>query len=408
MLKFSIKNAFRKKSTAILSSVGVGIGLMLVFVIGAFTAGVSSQFQENLTETVGLVEVIEKGNLGANSHLPLTIVDSLFDTPEVGDFIAGFNVETQAPATYTLDYNDDLNNLGDSLTLIGINKTLDQAWGGPTTKILEGRIFNINANETIIDARLLEAVQFPIEIGDDITIDLGFSNANLTIVGVYDQEDNGAPDFVPREYFLYADIQDLWDFLSISGDETNIYTQIALRFNVESSEATQVYVDKINEYSESGGYFPIEVSAFSLSAFFESIEETFAIFDGFAGIIGFITVLAGGTAIVVTQLMSVTSRIKEFAILKSTGWKNRHIFTNVIYESLTLGFLGAAIGLGLGTLLVFFLSSGNSPFGTASAIITLEGILEVVAYALGLGILGGLYPGIKASRVRPVVVLKGE
>jgi len=408
MLRFSIKNAFRKKSTAILSSVGVGIGLMLVFVIGAFTAGVSAQFQENLAETVGLVEVVEKGNLGSNSHLPLNIVDSLFETPEVGDFIAGYNVETQTPATYTLDYNDDLNNLGDSLTLIGINKTLDQAWGGPTSKILNGRVFNLNANETIIDARLLDAAQFPVSIGDNITIDLGFENANLTIVGVYDQEDNGAPDFVPKEYFLYADIQDIWNLLSISGDETNIYTQVALRFNVESSEATQVFVDKINEYSEGGGYFPVEVSAFSLSAFFESIEETFAIFDGFAGIIGFITVLAGGTAIVVTQLMSVTSRIKEFAILKSTGWKNRHIFTNVIYESLTLGILGAIIGLGLGSILVFFLSTGNSPFGTAAAIITLEGVLEVVAYALGLGILGGLYPGIKASRVRPVVVLKGE
>ena len=318
-------------------------------------------------------------------------------------------METQTPATYTLDYNDDLNNLGDSLTLIGINKTLDQAWGGPTSRILNGRIFNLNANETIIDARLLDAAQFPVSIGDYITIDLGINtSASLTIVGVYDQEDNGAPDFVPKEYFLYADIQDIWNFLSISGDETNIYTQVALRFNVESSEATQVFVDKINEYSESGGYFPVEVSAFSLSAFFESIEETFAIFDGFAGIIGFITVLAGGTAIVVTQLMSVTSRIKEFAILKSTGWKNRHIFTNVIYESLTLGILGAVIGLGLGSILVFFLSTGNSPFGTASAIITLEGIIEVVAYALGLGILGGLYPGIKASRVRPVVVLKGE
>jgi putative ABC transport system permease protein len=409
MLRFSIKNAFRKKSTAILSSVGVGIGLMLVFVIGAFTAGVSAQFQQNLAETVGLVEVVEKGNLGSNSHLPLNIVDSLFETPDVGNFITGYNVETQTPATYTLDYNDDLNNLGDSLTLIGINKTLDQAWGGPTSRILNGRIFNLNANETIIDARLLDAAQFPVSIGDYITIDLGINtSASLTIVGVYDQEDNGAPDFVPKEYFLYADIQDIWNFLSISGDETNIYTQVALRFNVESSEATQVFVDKINEYSESGGYFPVEVSAFSLSAFFESIEETFAIFDGFAGIIGFITVLAGGTAIVVTQLMSVTSRIKEFAILKSTGWKNRHIFTNVIYESLTLGILGAVIGLGLGSILVFFLSTGNSPFGTASAIITLEGIIEVVAYALGLGILGGLYPGIKASRVRPVVVLKGE
>jgi len=38
MLRFSIKNAFRKKSTALLASIGVGVGLMLVLVISDFNA----------------------------------------------------------------------------------------------------------------------------------------------------------------------------------------------------------------------------------------------------------------------------------------------------------------------------------------------------------------------------------
>jgi putative ABC transport system permease protein len=110
----------------------------------------------------------------------------------------------------------------------------------------------------------------------------------------------------------------------------------------------------------------------------------------------------------VTQLMSVSSRMKEFAILKSTGWKNRHIFQDVIYESLILGLLGALIGLGIGSILIYILGGSASPLGGASAIITFQGVFEIFAYAFGLGVLGGLYPGIKASRVRPVVVLKGE
>jgi len=101
-------------------------------------------------------------------------------------------------------------------------------------------------------------------------------------------------------------------------------------------------------------------------------------------------------------------QLKEFAILKSTGWKNRHIFKDVIYESLTLGILGAVIGLSIGVGLIYLLGGGLLPFGGISAIITWRGIIEVIAYALGLGIIGGLYPGVKASRVRPVVVLKGE
>ena len=80
----------------------------------------------------------------------------------------------------------------------------------------------------------------------------------------------------------------------------------------------------------------------------------------------------------------------------------------MILESLTLGILGAIIGISIGSILIGFLSGENSLFGSASVIITFEGIIEVLVYALGLGILGGLYPGIKASRVRPVVVLKGE
>ena len=414
MLKFSIKNAFRKKSTAILSSIGVGIGLMLVFVIGAFTAGVTAQFQENLSESIGIVEILEKDVLGReNSHLPINFTKNLYNTPNVGEDISKLTYETQAPFFYTSNYSgeDKLVNAQDIVTLIGINLTLDQEWGGPTTKILQGNVVNPNKTEIIIDSRLLDVAQFPVSIGDKIRIKLDLGGTileNLTIVGVYQEDDIGAPSFVPREYYIYTEIQTLWNLLNISGLETNSFSSIRLRFNVKTTEETEIYAEEINAYSESGGYDPVYVTATALSAFFESIEETFALFDAFAGIIGFIAVLAGGTAIIVTQLMSVTTRLKEFAILKSTGWKNRHIFANVIFESLTLGILGAIIGLTLGSILVLFFSSGGSPFGGASAIITLTGIIEVVAYALGLGILGGLYPGIKAARVRPVVVLKGE
>jgi len=411
MLKFSIKNAFRKKSTAILSSIGVGVGLMLVFVIGAFTAGVSAQFADNLTRTIGIVNVIEKDQVGFNSQLPLNIPEDLLNTPEVGDFIINYNVEVQAPPYFVSNYSLTLPTPGDSLTLYGINKTLDQNWPGVTSKLLSGRLFNDGSNETIIDSRLIDVAPFSIDIDDKITVSLdpgGINTTTLTIVGIYEQEGSGAPSFVPSEYYLYTDLTTIWNLLEKAGENFNTYTSIDLRFEVDTSAETQIYVEKINNYSQDGGYAPTFVAAFALSAFFEAFEETFAIFDTFAAIIGLITVLAGGMAIIVTQLMSVMSRMKEFAILKSTGWKNRHIFENVIFESLTLGILGAIIGISLGSILIAFLSGDNSLFGTASAIVTPEGIIEVLAYALGLGILGGLYPGIKAARVRPVVVLKGE
>ena len=411
MIVFSIKNAFRKKLIAILASVGVGFGLMLVFVIGAFTAGVSGQFQDNLNDTLGIVNVTEKLQQGSDSNLPISLPQDIQNTPGVGEFLSKYNVETQAPNYFASNYFGNLSTVGDRLILIGLNTTIDQNWGGATTKIIQGRVFENNKNEIIIDSRLLDVAQFLVTIGSNISINLdlgGLNTTALTIVGAYEQEDTGAPSFVPREYYIYTDIQTIWNLLDLAEESSNIYTLISLRFNVKGHDDTDRYVENINEYSDSDGYSPVYVTAFSLATFLQDIEDTFAIFDSFTAILSIIVVLAGGMAIIVTNLMSVSSRMKEFAILKATGWKNRHIFKDVIYESLTLGLLGAIIGLGIGSLLIFILGSGLSPFGGAAAIVTWEGIIEVLAYALGLGILGGLYPGIKASRVRPVIVLKGE
>jgi len=409
MLRFSIKNAFRKKSTSILSSLGVAIGLMLVFVVGAYSAGVQVQFKSNLTRTLGTVNIIEESKIGPESHLPLNITESLLNTEEVGEFIINYNVETQAPYYYTGAYSDKLANSGDTLAVVGLNKTLDAEWNGFTTRITDGRNFEIGQNETIISSQLASIADFPVAIGDKITLDLDLIKnltLELTIVGIYEYIEDGTPPFVPREYYIYTDIQTVWDARNQSGDITDIYTLISLRFDVKSHEETKEFVEKIKDLSSNGYYSPVSISAFSLFAFYQAIEENLSIIDDFTAILGIITVLAGGMAIIVGQLMSVSARMKEFAILKATGWKSKHIIINIILESLTLSLVGAGFGLIFGSILIVSLSGNLTAFGATPIVITWQGIVQVVLYAVALGVFGGLYPGIKASKVRPVKVLK--
>ncbi|TFF87560.1 MAG: hypothetical protein EU549_04520, partial [Promethearchaeota archaeon] len=208
MLIFSIKNAFRKKSTAVLSSLGVAIGLMLVFVVSGYTAGVEAQFEDNLTRTLGIVNVIEKSEIlipTPDSHLPLNIIDDLKNTSEVGEYIIDYNVETQSPYSFTTGYWDKLQNQDDKLIVIGLNKSLDENWQGFTTRIIEGRNFEIRQNETIISSRLASIADFPVSIGSNITLTLdllGTETMNLTIVGIYKQIEDGTPSFVPRDYAI--------------------------------------------------------------------------------------------------------------------------------------------------------------------------------------------------------------
>jgi len=412
MLIFSIKNAFRKKAIAILSSIGIAVGLMLVFVVGAFTAGVTADFQVNLTKTLGLVNVIEKSQIGSNSKLPIDFPDTLLNTENVGDKILGYSVEAELPPYFGSDYDGQMvEDRADRLIVKGLNKTIDESWEGPTSRIISGRAFEPGKNESIIDSRIVDVAQFNVSIGSQIKVNLdpgGITSVNLTIVGIYRQDGDGAPPFVPINFNLFTDITIAWDLLEKANETSNYYSLMTIQFNVESNAETEVLVDNINELSDNGTFSPVFVSAYSLAAFLEQIEATFELFNSFTPILSIVTVLAGGMAIIVTQLMAVSSRMKEFAILKATGWKNRHIFLNVIIESLTLSLLGAVIGLLLGISLILFFGSNLNPFGSVGAIITVGGVFEVIAYAVGLGILGGLYPGYKASKVRPVIVLKGE
>ncbi len=411
MLIFSLKNAFRRKGSAILASLGVAFGFMLVFAVGAFTAGLKVQFEDNLTRTLGIINVIETSEIGANSELPIGLVEDIYANSEIGDLILGHNVEKQLPFIFTNKYADKLRNNGDALVLTGLNETIDTNWEGYTTKILQGRSFIPGENETIIGTNLVENAQFPVELGDQIEISIDpiqEITMNLTITGIYESINDGTPVFVPQNYFIYTDMQTVWDVLREANQTSNTYSLIQLRFDVRSNEETQDIVEKINTASDNGEFSPTYISSFTLAAFYEAVEENLSVIDTFTAVLGAITVLTGGMAIIITQLMSVNSRLKEIAILKSIGWRNVHLFLNIILESLTLSLLGAAMGISIGFGLIYLLSGESSPFGAAPAVINFGDMLNVFGYSMILGILGGLWPGIKATRVRPIIVLKNQ
>lgn len=409
MLKFSIKNAFRKKTIAILASAGIGFGLMLMFVLGAFNAGVSAQFEENFSKVAGVVSVTEADKPGPFSELPLDTMDIILDS-EIGNDAIAYNVKMELSPALTSLYDENLTNDDDSISVLGINNTLDQSWEGPTTKILSGSSFATAQNETILDSRLQNLPDFNVAIGDKITLEYlaGTETWNLTVVGFYDQDDTGAPSFVPRVYSIYTDIETAWQISDAAGGERDIYTGIDIRFPATNNDEAQVYVQAIEELSNEGAFGGVAVDAFSLAEFQDAIADTLNIFNSFTLVISLITAIAGGMGIIVSQLMSVSSRKKEFAILKSTGWKNWHIFKNIIYESLTLGVLGALFGIGLGSLLIALIGNSSGIFGDIQTIVTPQLVTQVISFALSIGVIGGLYPGWKASRVRPVTVLKGE
>lgn len=124
------------------------------------------------------------------------------------------------------------------------------------------------------------------------------------------------------------------------------------------------------------------------------------------GLIAAISLVVGGIGIANIMLASITERVREIGIRLAVGAKARDIFLQIIIESVSIailgGILGVLAGLGLIALLNVVAPSDNTPF------VTVGSILLSVAFAALAGVISGIYPAFKASRLDPIQALRYE
>ncbi|NIP82691.1 MAG: FtsX-like permease family protein [Gemmatimonadetes bacterium] len=127
------------------------------------------------------------------------------------------------------------------------------------------------------------------------------------------------------------------------------------------------------------------------------------LFIAFPGLVG-IALVVGGMVIMNIMLMSVVERTREIGMRKAVGARRRDILLQILVESSALSFAGAAIGIGLGLLLAEIIEA-VSPMPAA---VGYHWLAIAAAMGIVVGVIAGLYPASRASRLDPVVALRAE
>ena len=130
-------------------------------------------------------------------------------------------------------------------------------------------------------------------------------------------------------------------------------------------------------------------------------------------VVSFTLLVVAGFGIYNIMNMTIANKMKDIAILKAQGFARKDIVTIFLSQSMIIGFIGAVTGILLGFLLSYALS--RIPFPANDQIpCKYNPVLFKRAYyifGIGFGLLttfvAGFMPSLKASRVDPVVILRG-
>lgn len=366
-LKFILKNPFRRKNSAILAIVGIAIGIIVIVALGGITDGLVNTFEDTIH--AGGADFSISGKETGDSAYGTNTIDANWT-----DKIANVTGVEEAYPIYVV-----LTSVGDNYmnTLIGIDPN-GTALADISMK--EGRIMKDNASEAILGEIYADDNDY--KVGDTIKID----GEEFEIVGIYETGDQNMAGGV------FTSISKVGDLMNDDDSISNIYVK------VKKGEDPQAVADRIDEM------YGDDIATITSVMEMQQMGDMLNMLQASTWAISLLAIVVGGLGIINTMLMSVFERTREIGVLKAVGWSDKKILTMIVGESLVITIVSAIIGsiIGFAACTLLGPQMGITPLFTPKIFIQAFGIAIIV------GIIGGLYPAIKAVKLPPTEALRYE
>ncbi|MEX2398563.1 MAG: ABC transporter permease, partial [Candidatus Saccharimonadales bacterium] len=187
----------------------------------------------------------------------------------------------------------------------------------------------------------------------------------------------------------------------IAGGTANI---IEINVTATSTEVLDDTVEDIKTALKVNHGGEEDFSVLTQEQFVEVFDTIFGSVATFIAAIAGISLLVGGIGVANIMLVSVTERTKEIGIRKAIGANRFHIMMQFLIEAMVLSLLGGALGV----VMAFGFTSLIAAQADISAVFTPFAFLLALGVSIGVGIVFGIAPAIKAARKDPIQALRYE
>jgi putative ABC transport system permease protein len=370
-----IKNPFRNKTRTSLAIIGIAIGIATIVALGLVTGGLKASTENTLKSGGAEITVIQAGTSGfGTGSIDESRVNDIKNINGVKDDAGILRTSASVPGSSTSGFGGFIVNGIDSskLNLVGIDS-------------VNGTIFSDNANEIIVGKTAAQSLNKT--VGDTVTL----FNTDFKITGIFE-----TGNF----------ITDAGGFMSLNKlqnltSSQNTVSTIAVKVDNNAS------VDSVSQSIQNT--YPNELNTTTAADQANRINQGLSFIDTATWAISLLAIVIGGVGVINTMIMSVYERTREIGVLKAVGWRSRRILGMILGESIVITLIAAMVGIVVGIIGVnVLLSISPSTGGIIQPAYTLDLFLRALGIAFLVGIIGGIYPAYRASRLAPTEALRYE
>ena len=388
--KMAVKAIAGNKMRSFLTILGVVIGVVAIVVLVSIGQGANSSVVESIE---GMGTNLITANINARRMNPIDL-DSLNELAqnEAISYVAPIASVSGTVKAGTTTYDDGV-----------VQGTTPGYESIRNWTVAEGRFLQ----QPDIDNRSFVAV-----IGSEAATEMyGTTHAvgetfslngyTITVVGVLAEVGSSASGSNDNQILIpFTLAQRLSNHTSIS----SFYVSAASSSQVEQAQAAvESYLEKAFENYNTRS-FGTQYSVFNQTEMLSTLSETTNTLTLMLGGIAAISLLVGGIGIMNIMLVSVSERTREIGIRKAIGAARGNILTQFLIESLVVSLMGGLLGLAISVVAVKALA----PVLQMTLTIPVNVAWMAIGFSVFIGVVFGMYPANKASKLRPIQALHYE
>jgi putative ABC transport system permease protein len=369
---FIARNMFNRKARTLLTVLGLSVGIAAVMILTGVAWGFERSFLK-IYQAKGIDLVVVRG--GISNQLSSNLDASVADQVRAVDGVADVALSLMDTVSF-----EDKN-------LVSV---LANGWEGNSrlfkgVRVLEGRALRPGDGKVVMLGRVLR-----MNLGKSVRDDLSIAGETFKVVGIFESDslfENGG---------LIIPLSELQRMMGRQGQVTGLV--VAAR----SSEPSDVVALAQRIEKQVPGVAAVPARDFVQSDLQIRLTKTMA------WATTAVALILGSIGLLNTMVMSVFERTGEVGLLRALGWRRRRVLLLILGEAMMLGLLGSVVGTalayaGVRALILDPTSRGFIDPNLPPAVVGIG-----LAMGVGLSLLGGLYPALRAASLDPTEALRHE